>query len=349
MRSQTLRLVAVGVVCLLAVGFAAATVSTWQNDAASGFSQPRVPGQNGTGGLFDGEPRQSPGSDGDGQSPTAPTAFGKPCAPFFGSLSFYGLVGATSVASFFLFRRLWSTADAVGVALFVLVAGGLVSAVLAGSCGVGSNPFPGPEPPDLQAPNGSGPSVSGGASAYIWGPVVITAVMAVIGLPIMYFMVSRADDVGGEEVSIEERTDEAVLTQLGELAGEAADRLARSATAVDNEVFRAWREMTDLLDVDRPESSTPREFAGAAKAVGMAPAHVEALTDLFREVRYGDREATDDREERAIAALRAIEDSYADGDADGDDAPDAGDQNPDEDRGDDAGDRDPDEDAPDAG
>jgi hypothetical protein len=51
----------------------------------------------------------------------------------------------------------------------------------------------------------------------------------------------------------------------------------------------------------------------------MNTAHVDALTDLFREVRYGGAEATADREQRAVDALRAIEDRYADGGAGGGD------------------------------
>jgi len=79
---------------------------------------------------------------------------------------------------------------------------------------------------------------------------------------------------------------------------------------VENEVYRAWREMTGHLDVENPESSTPAEFAAAAESVGMDDAHVAELTDLFREVRYGGAAATDDREQRAIDALRAIESTY---------------------------------------
>jgi hypothetical protein len=79
---------------------------------------------------------------------------------------------------------------------------------------------------------------------------------------------------------------------------------------VENEVYLAWREMTGHLDVPRPETSTPAEFATAAEAVGMNDAHVEELTELFREVRYGGAAPTEDREQRALAALRDIESTY---------------------------------------
>lgn len=98
--------------------------------------------------------------------------------------------------------------------------------------------------------------------------------------------------------------------QLGRVAGEAADRIVRGAVT-DNEVYRAWREMTELLDVANPAANTPAEFADAAVDAGLDPEDVDELTALFAEIRYGDRPVTEDREERAVAALRRIEEAYA--------------------------------------
>ncbi|MUV61919.1 DUF4129 domain-containing protein, partial [Halobacterium sp. CBA1126] len=103
--------------------------------------------------------------------------------------------------------------------------------------------------------------------------------------------------------------DEETLDALGSVAGDAADRIAADAD-VENEVYRAWREMTEHLDVDNPEASTPAEFAAAASDAGMAREHVDELTDLFRSVRYGGAEVTAEREQRAVDALRAVEASY---------------------------------------
>lgn len=97
---------------------------------------------------------------------------------------------------------------------------------------------------------------------------------------------------------------------LGRAAGRAADHI-ENAAPVDNEVYRAWREMTDLLDVSDPASTTPGEFAAAARDAGMAPGDVEELTRLFREVRYGGSDPTDEYERRAVAVLRRIEAEYA--------------------------------------
>jgi hypothetical protein len=99
------------------------------------------------------------------------------------------------------------------------------------------------------------------------------------------------------------------VTGVGRAAGRAADRIEDDA-GVDNEVYRAWQEMAARLDVDRPEASTPGEFADAAADAGMAEGDVAELTRLFEEVRYGDADATADREDRAVGTLRRIEDAY---------------------------------------
>ncbi|MDT3437176.1 DUF4129 domain-containing protein [Haloarcula sp. 1CSR25-25] len=105
------------------------------------------------------------------------------------------------------------------------------------------------------------------------------------------------DDAGDAAVS---------RAELGVAAGRAADHLAVDAPS-ENAVYRAWREMTEVLDVPNPESSTPGEFAAVAEQAGMEPDDVATLTDLFEAVRYGDSEPTDERERRAEQALRNIE------------------------------------------
>ncbi len=146
-------------------------------------------------------------------------------------------------------------------------------------------------------------------------------VIALVGAGLMLFY-----STGNDEETVEETVDDPTPTTdvaaIGRAAGEAADRIEADAD-VENEVFRAWREMTQYVDVPRPESSTPGEFAAAAVDAGMARGDVQALTDLFEDVRYGGKEATTDRERRAVEALRQIEATYAD-DADADDGGDGG-------------------------
>jgi hypothetical protein len=108
------------------------------------------------------------------------------------------------------------------------------------------------------------------------------------------------------------------VAAVAEAAGEAADRIesdeGEAADAgLDNEVYRAWAEMTRHLDVENPAASTPAEFADAAVAAGMDPADVTELTGVFEEVRYGHADATPALEDRALGALRRIEAAYGDG------------------------------------
>jgi hypothetical protein len=122
------------------------------------------------------------------------------------------------------------------------------------------------------------------------------------------------DDEFGAEADVED---------IAAAAADAAERLEKRNADVDNEVYRAWWEMTQLLDVSSPETYTPGEFADAAVEVGIDREHVDPLTTLFEEVRYGHRDA-ESREERAIEVFRTIEAEYGtDGSGSADDATDA--------------------------
>ena len=122
---------------------------------------------------------------------------------------------------------------------------------------------------------------------------------------------------GGLGEGDEETSEEAVdVAAVGAAAGRAADRIEETddEESFENEVYRAWAEMTDSLTVDHPESSTPGEFAAAAVDAGLAREDVERLTRLFADVRYGGAEATAEREQTAVETLRRIEAAYAEGD-----------------------------------
>ena len=160
-----------------------------------------------------------------------------------------------------------------------------------------------------------GGDAGGQAANQLLSPTVLVGLLVVVAalFAVLAYRASGDDEATGDplpEAETGEPEDRNALAAVGAAAGEAADRIENAAD-VDNEVYRAWRDMTDHVDVPDPETSTPREFATAARDAGMDAGHVDALTDLFREVRYGGAEATTDREERAVAALRAIEDRYA--------------------------------------
>lgn len=96
---------------------------------------------------------------------------------------------------------------------------------------------------------------------------------------------------------------------VGRAAGRAADAI--DDAELSNAVYRAWRDMTEALDVADPETTTPAAFGAAAIDAGVEEADARRLTELFREVRYGDAPVTADREERARETLRRIQAAYA--------------------------------------
>lgn len=174
-----------------------------------------------------------------------------------------------------------------------------------------------------RAPSLPGGSAAGDESGTVPATAPPTAMLALVAL-VLVGAVALVVRASGDDVSVPDpdasSSGPTDVAAVGRAAGRAADRL-EGDEPVENEVYRAWREMTRHLEVPNPGASTPTEFADSAVAAGMAREDVEALTDLFEEVRYGAHEATTEREERAVAALRRLEAAYADGvDADGADA-----------------------------
>jgi hypothetical protein len=106
------------------------------------------------------------------------------------------------------------------------------------------------------------------------------------------------------------------VTAIAAAAGSAADRIEHTGE-VDNEVYRAYREMTADLDVLNPASATPAEFRAAALEAGLAREDVDELTAVFEDVRYGGEAPTEERERRAVDALRRIERTDGDGSREG--------------------------------
>lgn len=137
-------------------------------------------------------------------------------------------------------------------------------------------------------------------------PVILGATVAFVALGgILLFLLSgrtsKTPIPESEPLSFD--ADAAAVAQT---AGEAADRVA-AGVDVDNEIYRAWEEMTTALDIDRPESATPAEFADAAVEAGFDRDDVAELTRLFEETRYGEYPVTAGRADRAERALRSVE------------------------------------------
>lgn len=133
---------------------------------------------------------------------------------------------------------------------------------------------------------------------------------------VTWWMTGDRDLPGSPESETPEATPspETDVGAVGRAAGRAADRL-ETGDEFENDVYRAWAEMTTELEVEHPRSSTPAEFAMAAIEAGMNRHDVDRLTSLFEEVRYGGFDPTAEREREAIETLRRIEDQYAGVDA----------------------------------
>lgn len=320
MDRRTARAIGVALLVVVVVGVAAATLtSTLQAGDGLGPGEPGVPGggdpgngENGSGG---------PPPEGGG------TELGQYfCFPIVQTIEFQiGLFAVWLAIAALLFWRLpHSVALGVLVSLSMFLFG--VYAVLLGMCNQGFDAQDVRNASDIPSMNFSDVSRGAqegaeGAGAFISTNPILTAIIVVgaLGLLIGLAYLSGSDplNIGGiqpgdaDEDDLDEEYSARTLEMLGETAGEAADRIDDSGD-VDNEVYRAWREMTEYIDLDDPETSTPREFAAAARAAGMTADDVDELTDLFEEVRYGGIPPTESAEERAVAALRRIEDSYAD-------------------------------------
>ncbi|ACV11351.1 hypothetical protein Huta_1175 [Halorhabdus utahensis DSM 12940] len=199
---------------------------------------------------------------------------------------------------------------ALGAAAATLDSGQLPTDTSSNASGPALTPDPSGGPRD--APERTPVPPADSFSVTWWTPplpaVLGGLTLALVGALVFLFVRTGT----GDPIDVDEPTDpadEPDLQAVGEAAGNAADRI-ESRADVDNEVYRAWREMVRHLPVSDPETTTPEEFEATAVAAGMRPDDVAELTRLFAEVRYGERDP-DGREERALDALRRIEAAHA--------------------------------------
>lgn len=301
-RNQTL----VVAVVLLSVGglaVAAATVSTpsssdpgtGSGDVSSGDDEGSSP------------PERSPGADDSGESRLI---------VFLGVVLF--VIGLLAMLIPFLKwltpRRAVALVVVVGVVTvsILLVMGGLMDSV--------------PEMSGIQIePEDQGGGGDGGAGGEATSESpqsdfeVSLGLLGVVGLAMILLAAAVYRYSGTDvDVALEEQADETEeptsVKEIGQAAGRAADRL-EGASDLENAIYRAWREMTDALDVTQPRTTTPEEFAEIAIEAGMSDTDVRQLTRVFEEVRYGNRQPTPEREQRAQEALRRIQRTYAGGDS----------------------------------
>jgi len=150
----------------------------------------------------------------------------------------------------------------------------------------------------------------GGITSTSLPPTVVVGVFAVV---MVVGVVTLIRTTGENETfePVEEVPDEPDEAAFARAAGRAADRIEDANVAVDNAVYRAWLEMTNLLNVPNSETTAPRDFSKGAIAAGLNEDDVSELTELFNEVRYGGMNP-EDREERAVEILRSVEQTYQD-------------------------------------
>lgn len=317
MERRTLLTVALAVLAIVAVAAAAATLDTAVSpDSGGSFGA----GEGDQGEFGTGDEADQSGTE---RSPFGGRAFIELCYPLLNEPWLIGtvLLGYLGVGA--LMRRStgsWLPAFAIGLSLSIPAY--VIHRILT-SCGSppgdgGMLPFGGNGTGFLPQGGGEGTSLAQGSGVSTPNAILgILLFVALAGAVVLLF-VSTADEEDEPEPPEGEPPEMADVAAVGRVAGDAADRIEGEAD-VENEVYRAWDEMTRLLELPNPEASTPAEFAAAAVDAGMDADDVSELTDLFEAVRYGGVAPTAERERRAVGALRRIEDEYADADADGGD------------------------------
>ena len=293
MNRRTVEAAVIAVLCILAVAVGAATLTS-----------PATSGEGG-GGLFgDG--------DGDGSFATPEPREEPEVGPEIPLLDEFLLVLAALALLallgylFVYWRRVLRL-----LVVIVIVAAVLFAAVMLLLQFVDTDESESVLPDDLGQPGegDTGSAGEGDTGSATPTPLAVLGVLvlALVGVALVLFGTTRSPREPDEEVT--NAGDGGDAAAVGRAAGRAADRL-EAGTDLDNEVYRAWREMTGLLEVKNPETKAPREFAAAAIEAGMNPDDVDELTRLFEDVRYGGRAATEEDERRAIDVFRRIETTY---------------------------------------
>ncbi len=302
MDRRTLTVLAVVALGVVALGLSAATLTT---------------------------PEEEPGGSGqssesrDPPPETRPDAEGSnlPATGLLGTLLL--VVGGLALLASLVYMAVYDRrrlAEFLGILVVILVIGLLAqslgfqpadsSVTGGGSPGEGNSPGEGGE---SEPGTGAGSGRADDSTA-VAVPALLLGVVFLVLLVVSYLLVDRT--VAGSEPAETPETEPQEPTALGEIAGRAADRIEAGGdqtTAADNEVYRAWQEMTARLDVEQGETTTPREFETRATDAGMAADDVRELRRLFEEVRYGGESPTDDRERRAVTVLRQVESRYGEG------------------------------------
>jgi len=309
---RNLRTIALALLCVLAVGIAAATLTS-SVDPGDGEGTGSGGGgvDTGTGDAPDVD--TSPSGEGSEPGGNPPESSWEFCHETLDGQPVYVLLFGVPVIAGLVVGLFTDKQLGFAAAMFIFWPALILTVLLTAGC----EPPPGQEA-GRQAVNVTADVVSsagggGGDDRTFTTPTSLILVLLVVATAgIVAAVLLRGDgEEGPEAAGNPDMADEQRQAAIGSAAGEAADRIEDDA-GLANEVYRAWAEMAEPLPVDHPETSTPAEFAAAATDAGIRSDDVEELTTLFEEVRYGTAEATEEREQRAVGALRRIERNYAD-------------------------------------
>jgi hypothetical protein len=313
---DSIQLVVIGLVSIAAISMGAATIDSIEMGGSATAGDRVLPSGGGGGGL-DINDTESNGSaadleGGDSQGIVANLSrCVEPLAAWYGGILYFG----TFIGIVYLMKRAYSLGAAF-LGMYAIAPVFFTAYFLLTQCASTLE-----QRNSNSLANQAGELAGQGVIPADVSPVVIAGVfgIALVAVAAVLLRASGDQTVTNLHDEDEEFGEQPDVADLAAAAGKAADRLEKHNADVDNEVYRAWWEMTNLLNVPNPDSSTPREFARAAVDLGMDEEDVDQLTTLFEEVRYGRRDAAS-REERALEVLRHIEEEYgADADAEGDD------------------------------
>ena len=296
---------ALALLAVVALALAAATLDSAivADDAGPGGDGSGVGGNDGNaadepaGGTDAAADRSLAGAAGT-SAPLCLPALREPPALLVGGLLFAGLFAV-------VYRSTRSTAAGTAVCGAVGLPVGLLWVGLA-SCGSAGDVVPPPGGAvgeDLLPAGGGSDGAAGAVSSST--PLIALFVAVAVAVVLVALLATGSDERAADGTADPDEGEEPAAA-VSRVAAAAADRIADGDADAENEVYRAWRRMTERLDVASPETTTPREFRRAAVEAGMDREDVAALTRLFESVRYGDREPTDDRERRAVETLRRL-------------------------------------------
>lgn len=311
MERDTARTIVIALLCILAIAFAAATLNSAVSDGGSGTGLGGGSGGVGSGQTDPSTPQLA--SDGGRSVPIS-----LPCYPVLDTTPAILLILAAFLLLVgFAYRKaggLGAFAIIGPVGIPVLLLHALLTACTASPLQGDGGLMGKLNRSNVSLPPGGTGGLGDGARTVSSPSILMFLVLgiALVGAVVLLVRSSSGSEEETPEADALEESGEDIAA-VGRAAGEAADRI-ESESSVENEVYRAWREMTQYLHVPSPESSTPGEFAAAAVDAGMDPEDVGELTGVFEEVRYGGHDASDEHEGRAIAALRRIERTYAEDD-----------------------------------